>query len=121
MFAFDEPNYRAGVYESVLIRRFHNTVGRTMWEYAGGASGYFLVLGHGRPRPAAADSTSLQVDGLIGGLIVGGPLLSDDGNEWVGTALLVERPDRAAAEQVLALADYTSVEVHPWQFGGRSA
>ena len=112
VFAFDEPNYRAGVYESILIRRFRNSVGRTMWEYAGGSSG-FLVLGHGRPQPAPVPP--IEVDGLI----VGGSLLSDDGTEWVGTALLVERPDRAAAERILDPAGYTSVEVHPWEFGGR--
>src|SRR5436190_7073568 len=35
-FAFDEPNYQAGVYRDVLLRRWGNTLGRTMWEFPGG-------------------------------------------------------------------------------------
>jgi uncharacterized protein len=52
-------------------------------------------------------------------------LLSDDGVGWVGSALLVQRGDRAAVEAMLAGAPYlqaglyTSVELHDWQFGGR--
>ena len=32
-FAFDEPNYQAGVYRDVLLRRWRNTLGRTMWDF----------------------------------------------------------------------------------------
>ncbi|MEK8105450.1 YciI family protein [Micromonospora sp. M12] len=32
-FAFDEPNYQAGVYRDVLVRRWHNALGRTMWDF----------------------------------------------------------------------------------------
>jgi uncharacterized protein YciI len=31
-FAFDEPNYQAGVSRDVLLRRWRNALGRTMWE-----------------------------------------------------------------------------------------
>src|SRR5947209_10787140 len=46
-FAFDEPNYQAGVYRDVLLRRWRNTLGRTMWDFSGGPAGgnYYLVLG----------------------------------------------------------------------------
>jgi uncharacterized protein YciI len=46
-------------------------------------------------------------------------------NKWVGSALLVQRGDRAAVEAMLAGAPYVraglyaSVEIHDWQFGGR--
>ena len=30
-FAFDEPTYQAGVYRDVLLRRWRNLLGRTMW------------------------------------------------------------------------------------------
>jgi uncharacterized protein len=45
-FAFDEPNYQAGVYRDVLLRRWRNTLGRTTWEYPGGRTGgnRYLVL-----------------------------------------------------------------------------
>ena len=36
-FAFDEPNYQAGVYRDVLIRRWRNLLGRTMWDFPGRA------------------------------------------------------------------------------------
>jgi uncharacterized protein YciI len=32
-FAFDEPNYQAGVYRDVLLRRWRNALGRTMWDF----------------------------------------------------------------------------------------
>src|SRR5688572_16235950 len=55
-FAFDEPNYQAGVYRDVLLRRWRNMLGRTMWEFPGGRSGgnRYLVLGLG---PAAAEDS----------------------------------------------------------------
>ena len=46
-FAFEEPNYRAGVYSEMLIRRFENTLGRTMWEFPGEQDGiHQLVISH---------------------------------------------------------------------------
>ena len=77
-FAFDEPGYQAGVYRDVLLRRWHNALGRTMWDFPGGRAGgnRYLVLGLstgqatdltvctnaaivcGRRRAAAASATS---------------------------------------------------------------
>ncbi|MFD3375099.1 MULTISPECIES: YciI family protein [unclassified Streptomyces] len=53
-FAFDEPTYQAGAYRDVLLRRWRNLLGRTMWEFPGGRTGgdRYLVLGLG-PDPAA--------------------------------------------------------------------
>jgi uncharacterized protein YciI len=50
VFAFDEPNYQAGVYGEVLVRRWSNTLGRTMWHFAGSMAGYhrFLIIARGR-------------------------------------------------------------------------
>jgi len=55
-FAFDEPNYQAGVYRDVLLRRWRNALGRTMWDFPGGRTGgdRYLVIGLGTGR--AADS-----------------------------------------------------------------
>ena len=39
-FAFDEPNYQAGVYRDVLLRRWRNLLGRTMWDFPGGRAGW---------------------------------------------------------------------------------
>jgi hypothetical protein len=56
-------------------------------------------------------------------IIQRGPLLSDDGSEWVGTATIVELPYREAVEALVrddpCAGRYASVEIHDWQFGGR--
>jgi uncharacterized protein YciI len=115
-FAFDEPNYQAGVYRDVLLRRWRNTLGRTMWDFPGGREGgnSYLVLGLGS-GPAADVELPSDQDDLIGY----GPLLSDDGAAWLGTAALVRAPDRDAARAVLTASRYAVVEVHEWEFGGR--
>ncbi|MFF7469966.1 YciI family protein [Streptomyces sp. NPDC008092] len=136
-FAFDEPNYQAGVYRDVLLRRWRNLLGRTMWEFPGGRTGgnRYLVLGLG-PLHADADADT-DTGGGDGGdravsgpgglppgtghddLIAFGPLLSDDGTTWIGTAALVRAPDPDEALAVLAPVRYADVEVRDWEFGGR--
>jgi uncharacterized protein YciI len=135
VFAFEEPNYRAGVYGEVLISRWQNMLGRTtMWEFGAQAPGSqrFLILGHGARGLAATGGEVaaeyrrfISTDGVGERLIACGPLLSDDGSGWAGTALLAELPGRPAAEAILAAGPYSraggyaSIEVHRWQFGGR--
>ncbi|MFF5841431.1 YciI family protein [Streptomyces massasporeus] len=115
-FAFDEPNYQAGVYRDVLLRRWRNLLGRTMWEFPGGRTGgdRHLVLGLG-----PLTGTALEVPSDRDELIAYGPLLSDDGEVRVGTAALVRAPDAEAARAVLPRGRYADVEVHAWEFGGR--
>ncbi|WP_203964961.1 YciI family protein [Actinocatenispora thailandica] len=115
-FAFDEPNYQAGVYRDVLLRRWRNVLGRTMWQFPGGRTGgnRYLVLGLGAGEPAD-DVPPDAADELVGY----GPLLSDDGARWLGTAALLRAPDPDAARAVLTADRYASIEVHNWQFGGR--
>jgi uncharacterized protein len=114
-FVFDEPNYQAGVYRDVLLRRWRNTLGRTMWEFSGGRTGgnRYLVIGLG--EGAAADLDVPDLDGLI----AYGPLLADDGETWLGTAALLRAADADAARAVLTQDRYADIEVHNWQFGGR--
>jgi len=113
-FAFEEPNYQAGVYRDVLLRRWRNLLGRTMWEFPGGATGgnRFLVLGLGSGQPADLDLGPEE-------LIAYGPLLSDDGASWLGTAVLLRASDPDAARAVLTPERYADIEVHHWEFGGR--
>jgi uncharacterized protein len=115
-FAFDEPNYQACVYRDVLLRRWRNLLGRTMWDFPGGRVGgnRYLVLGLGS-GPAADLAVPPDRDRLI----AYGPLLADDGDTWLGTAVLLQAPGREAARAVLTADRYADVEVHPWQFGGR--
>ncbi|MFV2176412.1 hypothetical protein ACFHW2_02650 [Actinomadura sp. LOL_016] len=115
-FAFDEPCYQAGAYRDVLVRRWRNLLGRTMWDFPGGRTGEdrYLVLGLGAGEVVDPDVPSGRDD-----LVAYGPLLSDDGDVWVGTAALVRASGPDAARAVLTAERYAAVEVHAWEFGGR--
>ena len=115
-FAFDEPNYQAGVYRDVLLRRWRNLLGRTMWDFPGGRDGgrRYLVLGLG-----TGEAADLAVPPGRDELIAYGPLLSDDGAAWLGTAALVRAPGPGQARAILTPDRYAAIEVHNWQFGGR--
>ncbi|MFJ9930388.1 YciI family protein [Streptomyces misionensis] len=116
-FAFDEPGYQAGAYRDVLLRRWRDLLGRTMWEFPGGRAGgdRYLVLGLGEGE--AADLTVPAERGAD--LIAYGPLLSDDATAWLGTAALLRAPDPAAARALLTEDRYAAIEVHAWRPGGR--
>lgn len=116
-FAFDEPGYQAGAYRDVLLRRWSNTLGCTMWDFPGGATDgdRYFVLGLGAKQ---ADHGLAVPDGQDD-LIAYGPLLSDDGTTWLGTAALVRAPDPGTARAVLTSDAYADIEVHNWRFGGR--
>ncbi|HTF06726.1 MAG TPA: YciI family protein [Asanoa sp.] len=116
-FALDEPNYQAGVYTpDVLIRRWRNTLGRTMWEFTGDRTegNHYLVLGLGQ-GPAADLALPADQDRLI----AYGPLLAYDGTTWLGTAVLLQAADPEQARAVLTADRYADIEVHSWTFGGR--
>jgi uncharacterized protein YciI len=116
-FAFDEPGHQAGVYRDVMLRRWRNLLGRTMWDFPGGPTEgtRYLVLGHGH-GPAADLAVPADRDELI----AYGPLLSDDGTTWLGTAALVRAAGPDTAHAFLTPDRYAEIEVHPWRFGGRS-
>jgi uncharacterized protein len=115
-FAFEEPNHQAGVYRDVMLRRWRNRLGRTMWDFPGGRTGgrRYLVLGLG-----AGPAADLELPPDRDELVAYGPLLSDDGDTWLGTAALVRAVDAETARAVLTPDQYAAVEVHNWQFGGR--
>jgi uncharacterized protein YciI len=117
-FAFEEPGYQVGAYRDVLLRRWHNVLDRTMWDFRGSHPaddrGRFLVLGF--TLEAAADAIELP---RRNDLIAGGPLLSDDGSLVLGAAILLEAADAERAREVLPATRYVGVEVHQWRFGGR--
>lgn len=126
-FAFEEPNFKAGVYEDVIIRRWRNLLGRTMWEFAGGSEGgpRFLVVALGSGTPAALDGVDDFTARNRDRLIVYGALLSEDGSDSVGMALAVEASSRDAVHALLETeplaraGPYDRVDVHRWRFGGR--
>jgi uncharacterized protein len=117
-FAFEEPNYQAGVYRDVMLRRWRNLLGRTMWEFPGGQQGAhrYLVIGLGAVPGPGAD---LEVPAQQEELIAYGPLLADDGIVWLGTAAIIRAAAPAEARAVLTADCYADIEVHNWDFGGR--
>ncbi|MFI9613266.1 YciI family protein [Streptomyces sp. NPDC052023] len=115
-FAFDEPNYQAGVYRDVLLRRWRNMLGRSMGDFPGGRSGgsRYLVLGLGSAR-----TPDLALPPDPDELIAYGPLLSDDGARLLGAAVLLRAPSPDVARAVLSRDRYADIEVHAWEPGGR--
>jgi uncharacterized protein len=115
VFAFEEPNFKAGVYAEVLIRRWRNLLGRTMWEFQGSDdASRFLVI------TAATDAEAERrlLTEHEARLIVYGELSSEDGSKRVGSALALEAASRDEVEALLP-DSLGRVEIHPWSFGGR--
>ncbi len=135
VFAYEEPHYKIGVYQrDVLMRRWRNVLGGTMWDFKGDLdhNKRFLVIAHGKSGVGATRKRLLDehhhyfIDkGYIPHFIVRGPLLADDGSDWMGSAMIVEFPNRAAVEAMLASEPFTKaglyekIEIHNWRFGGR--
>jgi uncharacterized protein len=111
-----EPYNRAGLFDQHLIRRFNNRLGRTMWEFRGGADDpRFLVIAHGAEAPPAVE---------LARLIVYGDLLSLGEATSVGVALALEAPTRQALDPLLwgGQARPTKpfdIQILDWEFGGR--
>ncbi len=101
-------------FESVLLCRFDNVLGRTMWDFTGAVEGY------GRCLLIALDGFEL-VPFTSPQLIVYGGLRSLDGRTRLGRAATVEAPSHEAAAVMLPAADDGHTEVRPWRFGGRPA
>ena len=85
-FAFDEPNYQAGVYRDVLLRRWRNVLGRTMWEFPGGPSGghRYLVLGLGSGDEHPVIHHKIQPVKLLVAHQIGHRLMAHPANDIVG-------------------------------------
>ena len=114
------PAHPAGAYRDVLVRRWRNALGRTLWDFAGGRTtgNRYLVLGlrvgAGPPRLVRA-ARPRRPDRPCG------PLLSDDGPWLLGTAALIEASEAETARAILTDDRYAGIEVHQRDFGGRPA
>lgn len=132
VFAYDDPLAQGGVFEDIMVRRYHNVLGRTMWQFGGDPKNpRFLFIGEARADGSGRGRELLdaQRDYLADTararhVIAFGPLLGADGETWEGTAMLLEAPDTAAAA-ALVLGDpaaisklYARTELLPWRFGG---
>ncbi|GAA2757314.1 YciI family protein [Actinopolymorpha rutila] len=113
-FAYEEPYFRAGAFESVLLCRFDNVLRRTMWDFTEAVEGYGRYLLIAMDGADAGPLTSPQ-------LIVYGGLLTLDGHTRLGRAAAAEAPNPEAAAATLPARGDGHTEVHPWRFGGRPA
>ncbi|GAB2174894.1 YciI family protein [Dongia sp. agr-C8] len=109
-FAYQEPFYRAGVYGEVMIRRWHDRLGRSMRDFKpANDDPLFLVLG---PAAATPDLATRLGDRAA----VYGGTLALDGTERQGFAAILQAPSR---EAVAALLGGAPAEIHRWRIGGR--
>jgi uncharacterized protein len=107
-FVAREPYNRAGAYAQHLIQRFHNALGRTMWEFrAASGEPRFMVIAHAPAAPAP----ELPAERLI----VHGELLTLGDARPTGTVWALEAPTRQAVQTLFD----RDVEIHDWEFGGR--
>jgi uncharacterized protein len=102
-FIAQEPMGKAGVYGRVDIHRWSNSFGKRADEYARKGLQQFLCTG---PKTAAPELYREQLHAhesyfasYADSFIFRGPIRSADGADNIGTALLLELPDRAAADK----------------------
>ncbi|SNY62951.1 YciI family protein [Paractinoplanes atraurantiacus] len=119
VFAYEEPNYLAGVYRHVLVRRYVDLLGRTMWDFPGRDEERprHLILAHAKPLmdwPGTEPTLDRER------LIAYGRLLSENTEDWEGAAVIGEFDEPSAVRDLFAATgSYEKIEVHPWTFGGR--
>ena len=133
-FAYDEPRHRAGVHGEVIVSRWRNDSGRTIWDYPrdlGNDQRFLLIAPAAEGRSAQAEALLparrqyFADTGFEDQVIVQGALLTDDGRHWAGTAMMVQGPGRAWLEAIwrddplVKEGLYRSTEMHRWMFGGR--
>ena len=102
-FLADEPLNKAGCYERIDIYRWSNSFQKRAAEYKRKGMQQFLCTGSKIDNPAALFAAQLNAHEnyfktFADSFIFRGPICSADGADNVGTALLLELPDRAAAE-----------------------
>jgi hypothetical protein len=102
-FVANEPMSKAGVFERVEMHRWSNSFGKRAADYQRKGLQQFLCTG---PKTEAPEfyRTHLHAHesyfaSYADSFIFRGPIRSPDGADNIGTALLLELPDRAAAER----------------------
>jgi uncharacterized protein YciI len=128
-FVANDPMNRAGVYERVDIKRWSNSFLKRAVDYKRKGMQQYLCTGSKIPDAPAFFAKHLHAHESYfkeygDSFIFRGPLRSPDGTENVGTALLLELPDRTAAERFwnnepfAANGGYQAdSRIYRWQFG----
>ena len=101
-FIADEPLNRAGVYQRVEIHRWSNSFGKPAADYRRKGLQQFLCTGPKTGTPEFFRQHLHAHESYFASygdsFIFRGPIRSADGADNIGTALLLELPDRAAAD-----------------------
>ena len=127
-FVENDPLSRAGVYERVDIRRWSNSFLKRAADYPRKGMQQYLCTGSKISNPPffakhlhAHESYFKEYGDSF---IFRGPLRSPDGTENVGTALLLELPDRAAADRFWNNEPFAKnggyqadARIYRWEFG----
>jgi hypothetical protein len=128
-FVVDDPLNRAGVYERTDIRRWSNSFLKRAADYKRKGMQQYFCTGSKIPGAAPFFARHLHAHETYfkkyeRSFIFRGPLRSPDGSENVGTGLLLELPDRAAAENFWNNEPFAAnggyqddSRIYRWQFG----
>ncbi len=128
-FVENDPLSRAGVYEKTDIRRWSNSFLRRAADYQRKGMQKYLCTGSKITDAAPFFAKHLHAHESYfksygESFIFRGPLRSADGTENVGTALLLELPDRAAAEKFWHNEPFAANggyqddwRIYRWEFG----
>jgi len=102
-FVADEPMNKAGVYQRVEIHRWSNSFQKRAADYARKGLQQFLCTGPKTGRPEFFREHLHAHESYFASygdsFIFRGPIRSADGADNIGTALLIELPNRAAADR----------------------
>ena len=127
-----EPHNKNGVYSAVFIRRWHKALDRLQIEFPrteGQVSWY--IRGYGKAgmhekRQELLDANRAYFSKFDeNNFITRGPILSDDGKEWQGSANLISLPTRDAVSDFLRDEPYyvnglyDRIIIEKYKFGGR--
>jgi len=128
-FVANDPLNRAGVYERADIRRWSNSYLKRAADYRRKGMQQYFCTGSKIPDSAPFFAKHLHAHETYfkqyeDSFIFRGPLRSPDGAENIGTALLLELPDRAAAEKFWNNEPFAAnggyqddSRIYRWQFG----
>jgi uncharacterized protein len=124
-----DPLNRAGVYERIDIRRWSNSFLRRAADYKRKGMQQYFCTGSKIADSAAFFAKHLHAHESYfkdyeDRFIFRGPLRSPDGADNIGTALLLELPDRAAAEKFWMNEPFAAnggyqddSRIYRWEFG----
>lgn len=107
-FLADEPFTQAGVYMGTEVFRWNNALNRAAGQYTGKeGQALWYLRGYARPgmddrRRALFDQHGAYLEAREEQIVVRGGVFADDGESWLGSAMVVALPERAAADAFAA-------------------